>query len=116
MARSESHRGRSDRHTDGGAFQTQYRCLYVKLQRILIDIDPLLVHATDETAPAPEIASILARLYEARVADDVERIVLEELHRWYGRRRLITIDGDRLADATIAICVEWNHFLANTQR
>ena len=69
-----------------------------------------------EFAPdvAPEVVRVLACLRGARVADDVERIVLEELRRGYGLRRLITIDGDRLAYATIAICTVWNRFLADT--
>jgi hypothetical protein len=54
-------------------------------------------------------------LTEARVAEDVERIVVEELQRWYGRRHFRTLDRDRLADATIAICTAWNHFLAETE-
>jgi hypothetical protein len=58
----------------------------------------------DTDALAPDVASIQARLNEARVAEDVERIVLEELRRWYGRRHFATIDRDCLADATIAIC------------
>jgi hypothetical protein len=49
---------------------------------------------------------------EARVADDVERIVLEELNRWYGRRQFAALDPERLADATIAICTLWNQFLS----
>src|SRR5207247_9874852 len=55
---------------------------------------------------SPEVASILARLREARVADGVERIVHEELQRWYGHRRLSTIDVDRLGHTTIAICAQ----------
>jgi hypothetical protein len=52
---------------------------------------------------------------EARVADDVERIVLEELNRWYSRRRFATLDCERLADATIAICTVWNQFLSDAK-
>jgi hypothetical protein len=89
--------------------------LYVELQEILIDLDPLGLHLMDRTAPALEVACILARLHEARIADDVERIVLEELRRWYGRGRLTTIDDDRLADPTIAICTVWNRFLSDIE-
>ena len=78
-------------------------------------LDPAGVHTHQQSALAPEVASILARLHEARIADDVERIVLEELHRWYGCRGLATLDHDRLADATIAICTVWNDFLDDIQ-
>ena len=44
-------------------------------------------------------------------ADDVEQIILEELRRGYGNRRLANHDPGRLADSTIAICNAWNHFL-----
>jgi len=52
---------------------------------------------------------------EARIADDVESIVLEELNRWYGRRQLAALDRQRLADATIAICTAWNQFLSDAE-
>jgi len=114
-AQSSSRNRRSDhRDTERRARQAQYRRLYVELEQILIRLDPPGVHSSEQAELAPEVASILARLREARVADDVERIVLEEFHRWYGRRRL-TINHDRLADATIAICTAWNRFLAATQ-
>jgi hypothetical protein len=51
-------------------------------------------------------------LREARIADDVERVVLE-LHRCYGQRDLSAVDGDRLTDATKAVCASWNRFLAD---
>lgn len=95
--------------------QRRYRLLYDELLETLVQLDPLGVHTTDRDALAPEVASILARLREARIADDVERIVLEELHRWYGRRRLASLDRDRLTDATIAICSAWNHFLGDAE-
>jgi hypothetical protein len=114
-ARSGSHNQRSDnRHTQPRAIQMHYRRLYGDLHQVLLHLNPLGLHSSEQAELAPEVASILARLREARVADDVERIVLEELHRWYGRRRL-TIDDDRLADATIAICTVWNRFLTATQ-
>jgi hypothetical protein len=50
-------------------------------------------------------------LREARVAEDVEQIIQQELRRWYGRRRLSNLDPERLTDATIAICRAWNRFL-----
>jgi hypothetical protein len=95
--------------------QARYRRLYDQLQEILIQLDPLGVHSVETNALAPEVASVQARLTEARIAEDVERIVLEELQRWYGRHHVRTVDRDRLADATIAICTAWNHFLADTE-
>jgi hypothetical protein len=74
-----------------------------------------LTHSVVADAFAPEVASIQARLNEAHLAEDVERIVLEELQRWYGRRHFGTLDRDRLADATIAICTVWNHFLGDAE-
>ena len=65
----------------------------------------------DQTVGRVTVPSVAARLNEAHVAEDVERIVLEELQRWYGRRHFGTLDRDRLADATIAICTAWNRFL-----
>ncbi len=96
--------------------QARYRWLYNDLIEILIEFDPLGIHAADPHALAPEVSSTLARLRDARVADEVEQIVLEELHRWYGRRRLAALDRDRLADTTIAICTAWNDFLSDTER
>jgi hypothetical protein len=85
MTPPSSQREHNDRHrrTARPALQARYRRLYDELLEILIRLDPLGVHSTQPSALAPEVASILARLREARVADDVERIVLEELHRWY---------------------------------
>ncbi len=92
-------------------YQAQYRALYDELLEILYQLDPIGVHQDNAEKFVPEATTILARLREARTADDVEQIVLEELRRWYGRRRLANQDPDRLADATIAICTAWNHFL-----
>jgi hypothetical protein len=93
-------------------FQAQYRALYHEVLEILLQIDPLGVHQQhngDELVP--ETASILARLRDARLAEDVEQIIQEELRRWYGRRRMAHLDPGRLADATIGICTAWNRFL-----
>ena len=92
-------------------YQAQYRALYDQLLEILFQVDPIGVHQHDADKFVPELATMLPRLREARIADDVEQIVIEELRRWYGRRRLANLDQDRLADATIAICSAWNHFL-----
>ncbi len=92
-------------------YQAQYRALYDQLLEILYQLDPIGVHQDSAEKFVPEATTILARLREARTADDVEQIVLEELRRWHGRRRLANQDPDRLADATIAICTAWNHFL-----
>jgi hypothetical protein len=97
------------------SLQRRHRQLYDEVLKILIQLDPLGVHSTDTNTLAPEAASILARMREARVAEDVERIVLEELNRWYGRRQLATLDRQRLADATIAICKVWNQFLSDPE-
>lgn len=92
-------------------YQVQYRALYDQLLEILFQLDPIGVHRDDAEKFVPELATMLPRLREARIADDIEQIVLEELRRWYGRRRLASLDPQRLTDATIAICTAWNHFL-----
>ncbi len=92
-------------------FRTHYRVLYEQVVEILLELDPLGVHTGTAEKFVPEATTILSRLREARVAEDVEQIVLQELRRWYGRRRQANQDPDRTADATIAICVAWNHFL-----
>ena len=92
-------------------YQAQYRALYDQLLEILFHLDPIGVHQDDADKFVPELATMLPRLREARVADDVEQIVIEELRRWYGRRQLANLDPDRLTDATIAICSAWNRFL-----
>jgi hypothetical protein len=93
-------------------FQAQYRALYDEVLEILFQIDPLGVHQQDNADKlVPETASILARLRDARSAEDVEQIIQEELRRWYGRRRIAHLDPERLTDATIAICTAWNRFL-----
>jgi hypothetical protein len=76
----------------------------------LFEIDPIGVHDNAEKF-VPEATSIMARLRDARFAEDVENIVQQELRRWYGRRRLANQDPQRLARKTIAICSAWNRFL-----
>jgi len=92
-------------------YQAQCRALYDQLLEILFQLDPIGVHQDDAEKLVPELATVLPRLRDARIADDVEQIILEELRRWYGRRRLASLDPERLTDATIAICSAWNHFL-----
>jgi hypothetical protein len=92
--------------------QAQYRALHDELIDILFQLDPISVHIGNADRFVPEATTIMARLRDARVAEDVEQIVLQELRRWYGRRRLANQDPDRIADATIAICRTWNRFLA----
>ena len=93
-------------------FQAQYRALYDEVLEILFHIDLLGVHQQDNTDKfVPEAVSILARLRDARSAEDVEQILQEELRRWYGRRRMAHLDPERLTDATIATCTAWNRFL-----
>jgi hypothetical protein len=92
-------------------YQTHYRALHDELVDILFQLDPIGVHAGSTEKFVPEATLIMARLRQARVAEDVEQIVLQELQRWYGRRRLANQDPDRVTDATIAICSAWNHFL-----
>jgi hypothetical protein len=97
--------------------QDQYRALYNEVVDILFEIDPIGVHVGDNAEKfVPEATSILARLRDARVAEDVESIVQQELRRWYGRRRLGEQDPRRLARATIAICSAWNRFLDESAR
>ncbi len=104
---NESERRRAARKR----YQAHYRCLYDALVDILFQLDPISVHASTTDKFVPEATTIMARLREARVAEDVEQIVLQELRRWYGRRRLANQDPDRITDATIAICRVWNRFL-----
>jgi hypothetical protein len=93
-------------------FQAQYRALYDEVLEVLFQIDPIGVHQHDDADKlVPETASILARLRDARSAEDVEQIIKEELRRWYGRRGMAHLDSERLTDATIAICTAWNRFL-----
>src|SRR5437667_2420450 len=82
-------------------YQGQYRALYDQVLEILFQLDPIGVHQDHADKFVPELATMLPRLREARIADDVEHIVLEELRRWYGRRRLANLDPERLTDATI---------------
>jgi hypothetical protein len=97
--------------------QAQYRALHDELVDILFEIDPIGIHIHDNAEKfVPEATSILARLRDARVAEDVENIVQQELRRWYGRRRLVNQDLPRLARATIAICSAWNRFLDESAR
>ncbi|MBV9168884.1 MAG: hypothetical protein JOZ81_02220 [Chloroflexi bacterium] len=91
--------------------QAQYRALYDDLVDILFQLDPIGVHPATTEKFVPEATTIMARLREARVAEDVEQIVLQELRRWYGARRLAKQDPDRITDVTIAICHAWNRFL-----
>jgi hypothetical protein len=98
----------------GKRYRAQYRALYDQLVNILFQLDPIGVHAATTEKFVPEATTIMARLREARVAEDVEQIVLQELRRWYGRRRLANQDPDRIIDATIAICHAWNRFLESS--
>ena len=97
-------------------YQAQYRALYDQLLEILFQLDPIGVHRNNTEKFVPELATILPRLRDAGSPEDVEQIVLEELRRWYGRRRLANLDPERLTDATIAICTAWNHFLESSAR
>ncbi len=92
-------------------YRAQYRALYDELVEILFQLDPIGVHHGNAEKFVPEATTIMARLREARLADDVEQIIQQEVRRWYGGRRLAHQDPERLADATIAICRAWNHFL-----
>ncbi len=76
-------------------YQAHYRALYDQLLEILFGLDPIGVHRDSSEKFAPEATTIMARLSEARVAEDVEQIVLEELRRWYGRRRRLANPGSR---------------------
>ena len=91
-------------------YRAHYPALYDELD-ILFQLDPIGVHRSDAEKFVPEATTIMARLREARLADDVEQIIQQELRRWYGRRRLANQDPERVTDVTIAICRAWNHFL-----
>ena len=113
---STSVRETEQRRTARKRYQAHYRALYDALLEILFQLDPIGVHQDDADRFVPELATMLPRLREARIADDIEQIVLEELLRWYGRRQLANLDPERLTDATIAICTAWNHFLESSAR
>jgi hypothetical protein len=95
-------------------FRAQYRALYDELLEILFQLDPVGVHSGNAEKFVPEATTIMARLREARVAEDVEQIIQQELRRWYGRRHLSNLDPERLTDATIAVCRAWNRFLESS--
>ena len=102
----------AERRAPRKRFQALYRALYDEVVDILFDVDPIGVHVDHNPEKfVPEATSILARLRDARSAEDVECIVQQELRRWYGRRQLANQDPRRLARATIAICSAWNRFL-----
>jgi hypothetical protein len=104
-------------HAARKRLQAQYRALYDEVVDILFEADPIGVHVHHNVEKfVPEATSILARLRDARFAEDVENIVQQELRRWYGRRRLAHQDPQRLAHATIAICSAWNRFLDESAR
>ncbi|MBV9322197.1 MAG: hypothetical protein JO352_00245 [Chloroflexi bacterium] len=92
-------------------FRAHYRAFYDELVEILFQHDPIGIHRGNAEKFVPEASTMLPRLREARVAEDVEQIIEQELRRWYGRRRFSNLNPDRLTDATIAICSAWNHFL-----
>src|SRR5690348_6409638 len=64
-------------------YRAMYRALYDQLLEILFQLDPIGVHQDSAEKFVPEATTILTRLREARIAEDVEQIVLEELRRWY---------------------------------
>jgi len=49
-----------------------------ELLEIFIDLDPLGIHAETTDELALEATSILARLREARVADDLQTLIVED--------------------------------------
>ena len=111
MSENEEHRFARKR------LQAQYRALYDEVVDILFEIDPIGVHVHHSAEKfVPEATSILARLRDARFAEDVENIVQQEPRRWYGLCRLARQDPQRLARATIAICSASNRFLDESAR
>src|SRR5712692_8808911 len=51
-----------------------------RCSRSLFQIDPIAVHGQDDIEKfVPEAASILARLRDARIAEDVEQMIQQEL-------------------------------------
>jgi hypothetical protein len=55
----------------------------------LFEIDAVGIHVDHDAEKfVPEATGMLARLRDARFAEDIESIVQRELRRWYGRRRL----------------------------
>ena len=82
--RSEQ-RARLERaESNASRLQARYRALYDEVVDILFEIDPIGVHAHRNVEKfVPEATSILARLRDARFADDVEHIVQQDVRRWY---------------------------------
>jgi len=111
MSKATNANGAEQRRAALTRFRAQYRAFYDELVEILFQLDPIGVHSANAEKFVPEATTMLARLREARVAEDVEQIIQHELRRWYGRRRLSNLDPERLTDATIAICRAWNRFL-----
>jgi hypothetical protein len=60
-------------------FKAHYRVLYDEVLDILVQSNPIGVHdAHNAERLVPEVASILPRLRDARLADDVEQILIEK--------------------------------------
>ena len=57
-------------------YQAQYRVLYDQLLEILFQLDPIGVHENDAEKFVPEATTILARVGEARLAEDVQQMSL----------------------------------------
>jgi hypothetical protein len=92
--------------------QAQYRALYDEVVDILFEIDPIGVHVHHNVEKfVPEATRILARLRDARFAEDVENIVPVGAATLVWPAPTRPPDPQRLAHATIGICSAWNRFL-----
>lgn len=75
----------------------EYRALFDEVSAILFRWDPIGINGgvnTDEYDP--EAATIVGRLREARSVEDVERIVREELVRWFGEPSITSARAKRV--------------------
>ena len=68
------------------SLKAAYGSLYSEVSRLLREADPIGLIAMGAPADEydPEVSTILPRLREARAAVGVQRIVHEEIVRWFG--------------------------------
>jgi hypothetical protein len=103
---------------EGQRHQVYRADLLEKLMRALYETDPIGLAATGapQDEYQPEAGTILSRLPEAANVDDVQRIVREELIRWFGTWWL-TWNPTR-AEAIVDQCAHavWKTWIDNRER
>lgn len=87
---------------DLAALRKTYGVLLDRIAAILFETDPLGINfRTNTDEYEPEAATILPRLGEAGSAQDVEKIVHEELCRWFDAEDVGPQENYRVVAATI---------------